>query len=144
MLIQITLLQYIYSRPFSWTAHNRSCANSLCNTSIPLDALVCRVRVRFSRHHMGETGVSLQCESKKVSEVLCSRRLWGCTYVLHTSTAIATQHCKEYFGTGEIADSDSSPLELCYPRQQHQYMALRFPLSCAACTSQLWCGGNYT
>ena len=118
-------------------------ANTLCNRSIPLDALVCWACVRFIRHHTGETGVSPRWAPKERHQMCCI--VEGCGEVSHTSTTIATHNiAREYLDIVETADSDSSALALCNPHYQHLYRALRFPLPCAACASQPRYGGDYT
>jgi len=56
---------------------------------------------------------------------------------------------QEHLDLVEIQDSHtesdtSSPLALCSCHYQQLYRALRFPLPCAACSSQPWYGGDYT
>ena len=131
-----------YSRPSNWTEENRRWANSLCHSSIPLRALVCRACVRFIRHHMGEKGVSPRWAPKERHQMCCI--IEGCGEVSHTSTTIATHNiAREYLDIVETADSDSSALALCNPHYQHLYRALRFPLPCAACASQPRYGGDF-
>ena len=132
-----------YSRPSTWTEENRRWANSLCNASIPLDALLCRACVRFIRRHTGETGVSPRWAPKERCQKYCA--VEGCGELSHTSTTIATHNiAREYLDIAETTDSDSSPLALCNPHYQHLYRALRFPLPCAAGASQPRYGGDYT
>jgi len=72
----------------------------------------------------------------------------GCGEITHTTTSISTYDvAQEHLDLVELHDchtDTSSPLALCSCHYQQLYRALRFPLPCAACSSQPRYGGDYT
>ena len=138
----------VYSKPSAWSEQHRQWVNSMCTSPIPLDVTVCRACEKFIKRHTGKMDVVPRWLPKLKHHKYCMKE--GCGEIAHTTTSMSTYDvAQEHLDLVDVQDcqteSDtSSPLALCSCHYQQLYRALRFPLPCAACSSQPRYGGDYT
>ena len=64
------------------------------NSSIPLDTLVCQVPSKVFKTPHGSDRCQATMDIKERCQKCCAVHVKGCGNVSHTSTTIATQHCR--------------------------------------------------